>query len=116
MLALRILVALIVFAVWSACVDPDRVLRAVRPLAARSALTATLVSRLVPIAAADGARMAEAGQAARPGRGAGRSRRADAAPGRRLARPLGRHRRDARAARLRPRDPLAPAPASPRAR
>lgn len=61
-LALRILVALIVFAVWSACVDPDRVLRAVRPLAARSALTATLVSRLVPIAAADGARMAEAGR------------------------------------------------------
>jgi energy-coupling factor transport system permease protein len=61
-LALRILVALIVFAVWSACVDPDRVLRAVRPLAARSALTATLISRLVPIAAADGARMAEAGR------------------------------------------------------
>lgn len=61
-LALRIVVALIVFAVWSACVDPDRVLRAIRPLAARSALTATLVSRLVPIAAADGARMAEAGR------------------------------------------------------
>ncbi len=59
-LALRIVVALLVFAVWSACVDPDRVLRAIRPLAARSALTATLVSRLVPIAAADGARMAEA--------------------------------------------------------
>lgn len=61
-LALRILVALLVFAVWSACVDPDRVLRAVRPFAARSALTATLVSRLVPTAAADGARMAEAGR------------------------------------------------------
>jgi energy-coupling factor transport system permease protein len=61
-LALRILVALVVFAVWSACVDPDRVLRAIRPFAARSALTATLVSRLVPIAAADGARMAEAGR------------------------------------------------------
>ncbi len=62
MLALRIVVALVVFAVWSACVDPDRVLRAIRPFAARSALTATLVSRLVPIAAADGARMAEAGR------------------------------------------------------
>ena len=61
-LALRIVVALIVFAVWSACVDPDRVLRAIRPIAARSALTATLVSRLVPMAAADGARMAEAGR------------------------------------------------------
>ena len=62
MLALRIVVALVVFAVWSACVDPDRVLRAIRPLAARSALTATLISRLVPLAAADGARMAEAGR------------------------------------------------------
>jgi energy-coupling factor transport system permease protein len=61
-LALRIVVALLVFAVWSACVDPDRVLRAIRPLAARSALTATLVSRLVPLAAADGARLAEAGR------------------------------------------------------
>jgi len=59
-LALRILVALLVFAVWSACVDPDRVLRAIRPIAARSALTATLVSRLVPLAAGDGARLAEA--------------------------------------------------------
>lgn len=59
-LALRIIVSLLVFAVWSACVDPDRVLRAIRPFASRSALTATLVSRLVPMAAADGARMAEA--------------------------------------------------------
>lgn len=61
-LAMRIVVSLVVFAVWSACVDPDRVLRAIRPVAARSALTATLVSRLVPLAAADGARMAEAGR------------------------------------------------------
>jgi energy-coupling factor transport system permease protein len=61
-LALRILVALLVFAVWSACVDPDRVLRAIRPIASRSALTASLVSRLVPLAAADGARLAEAGR------------------------------------------------------
>ncbi len=61
-LAMRIIVSLIVFAVWSACVDPDRVLRAIRPIAARSALTATLIARLVPLAAADGARMAEAGR------------------------------------------------------
>jgi energy-coupling factor transport system permease protein len=66
-LALRIVVALLVFAVWSACVDPDRILRAIRPIAARSALTATLVSRLVPIAAADGARMAEAARLRGPG-------------------------------------------------
>ncbi len=60
-LALRIIVALLVFAVWSACVDPDRILRAIRPLAARSALTATLIARMVPLAAADAARLAEAG-------------------------------------------------------
>ena len=59
-LALRIVVAILVFAVWSACVDPDRVLRAIRPLAARSALTATLIARLVPLAAADSARLGEA--------------------------------------------------------
>ena len=74
-LALRILVALLVFAVWSACVDPDRILKAIRPFAARSALTATLISRLVPLAAADHMRLAEAaslrGPAAAPvGRGA----------------------------------------------
>lgn len=61
-LALRIVTALIVFAVWSACVDPDRVLRAIRPVAARSALTATLIARLVPLAAADAARLSEAGR------------------------------------------------------
>lgn len=61
-LALRIIVALLVFAVWSACVDPDRVLRAIRPIAARSALTATLIARLVPLAAADAARLGEAGR------------------------------------------------------
>jgi energy-coupling factor transport system permease protein len=59
-LALRILVALLVFAVWSACVDPDRILKAIRPFAARSALTATLISRLVPLAAADSLRLQEA--------------------------------------------------------
>ncbi|MGI8630944.1 MAG: hypothetical protein ACR2NA_00075, partial [Solirubrobacterales bacterium] len=45
---LRILVVLAAFAVWGACVDPDRVLRALRPLARRSVLTASLVSRLGP--------------------------------------------------------------------
>ena len=66
-LALRIVVAVLVFAVWSACVDPDRVLRAIRPFAARSALTATLITRLVPLAAADAARLGEAGRLRGPG-------------------------------------------------
>ncbi|HEU4707110.1 MAG TPA: CbiQ family ECF transporter T component [Solirubrobacterales bacterium] len=52
--------SIVAFAVYSACVDPDRVLRALRPLAGRSALTATLVSRLVPVAAADAARLRDA--------------------------------------------------------
>jgi energy-coupling factor transport system permease protein len=57
---LRAVVVMIVFCVYSACVDPDRVLRALRPLAGRSALTATLVSRLVPVAAADAGRLRDA--------------------------------------------------------
>ena len=59
-LALRIVVVLAAFAVHSACVDPDRVLRLVRPLARHSALTATLITRMVPLAAADHARLREA--------------------------------------------------------
>ena len=59
-LALRIVVVLMAFAVHSACVDPDRVLRLLRPMARHSALTATLIARLVPLAAADHARLGEA--------------------------------------------------------
>src|SRR5262245_46625161 len=59
-IGLRIVVVVLAFAVFSACVDPDRVLRALRPLARRSALTAVLVTRMVPLAAADGARLREA--------------------------------------------------------
>ncbi|MDX6583154.1 MAG: energy-coupling factor transport system permease protein [Solirubrobacterales bacterium] len=59
-LALRIAVVLCAFAVHSACVDPDRLLRLVRPIARHSALTATLITRLVPLAAADHVRLREA--------------------------------------------------------
>jgi energy-coupling factor transport system permease protein len=67
--------AIVAASVYSACVDPDKVLRLLRPLAGRSALTATLISRLVPLAAADHGRLREAaalrGPAAAPvGRGA----------------------------------------------
>ena len=73
-IGMRIVVVIMAFAVYSACVDPDRVLRALRPLARRSTLTAALVSRLVPVAASDLAGMREAsalrGPAAAPaGRG-----------------------------------------------
>jgi energy-coupling factor transport system permease protein len=68
-LGLRTLVVFVVFGVYSACVDPDRVLRGLRPLAGRSALTATLVSRLVPVTAADATRLREASQLRGPGAG-----------------------------------------------
>lgn len=61
-IGLRAAATMVAFAVYSACVDPDRVLRALRPLAGRSALTASLVSRLVPVAAADAVRLREAGR------------------------------------------------------
>ncbi|MGI9557877.1 MAG: ATP-binding cassette domain-containing protein, partial [Solirubrobacterales bacterium] len=78
-LALRILVVLLAFAVFSACADPDRLLRALRPLARRSALTATLITRLVPLASRDHARIRDAaacrGPLAAPvGRGASLTR------------------------------------------
>ncbi|MFN8216875.1 MAG: CbiQ family ECF transporter T component [Solirubrobacterales bacterium] len=66
-IGLLVLATLLAAAVYSACVDPDRVLRALRPLAGRSALTATLVSRLVPVAAADAARLGEAARLRGPG-------------------------------------------------
>jgi energy-coupling factor transport system permease protein len=74
-LALRILVVLMAFAVHAACVDPDRVLRMVRPVARHSALTAALIARLVPLAIADHIRLGEAAAlrgpaAARVGRAA----------------------------------------------
>lgn len=64
---LRAAVAIIAAAVYSACVDPDRVLRVLRPIAGRSALTATLVSRLVPVAAADASRLRDAARLRGPG-------------------------------------------------
>lgn len=69
-IGMRVVAVVLAFAVYSACVDPDRVLRALRPIARRSAMTAGLVTRMVPLAAADGARLREAaalrGPAAEP--------------------------------------------------
>jgi energy-coupling factor transport system permease protein len=61
-MGVRAAVVMVAFAIYSACVDPDRVLRALRPFAGRSALTAALISRLVPVAAADAARLRDAGR------------------------------------------------------
>jgi energy-coupling factor transport system permease protein len=59
-IGLRVVAIVLAFAVYSACVDPDAVLRLIRPVARRSAITAGLVTRMVPLAVADGARMREA--------------------------------------------------------
>ena len=64
---LRVAVVIVVFAVYSACVDPDRVLRALRPLARHSSLTAALVNRLVPVTVADLGRLREAAELRGPG-------------------------------------------------
>jgi energy-coupling factor transport system permease protein len=66
-IGLRAMGTMVVIGVWSACVDPDRVLRAMHRTARRSALTATLISRLVPMAAADYARLSEAASLRGPG-------------------------------------------------
>jgi energy-coupling factor transport system permease protein len=66
-IGLRAMGTMVVIAVWSACIDPDRVLRAMHRTARRSALTATLISRLVPLAAADQARLGEAAGLRGPG-------------------------------------------------
>jgi len=58
-LALRIAIVVAAFAIHTACVDPDRLLRMARPMARHSALTATLIARLAPLAAADHARLRE---------------------------------------------------------
>jgi energy-coupling factor transport system permease protein len=57
---LRVLVVLLAFALYSACVDPDRVLRMVARVAPRSALTASLATRSVPLLVRDGRRLSEA--------------------------------------------------------
>ena len=57
---LRVIVIVLAFALYSAVVDPDRVLRGLRRIAPRSALTASLATRMVPLLARDAERMREA--------------------------------------------------------
>ncbi len=66
-IGLRAMSTMVVIGVWSACVDPDRMLRAFSGVARRSALTTTLISRLVPLAASDYSRLGEAAGLRGPG-------------------------------------------------
>ena len=67
LLAARVAAVVLCGALFSAAVDPDGVLRLVRRVSFRSALTAALATRLVPVLARDGRRMADAARCrARP--------------------------------------------------
>ncbi|HYB23691.1 MAG TPA: energy-coupling factor transporter transmembrane component T [Solirubrobacteraceae bacterium] len=63
--ALKVLVLILVSTLASLTVDPDELLRALRRLSFRSALTASLSMRMIPLLAADAQRLAEA-QRTRP--------------------------------------------------
>jgi energy-coupling factor transport system permease protein len=65
-LGARALILVEIFALYSAAVDPDEVLRLFRRVSYRSALTATLATRMVPVLARDARRLADA-QRCRPG-------------------------------------------------
>lgn len=56
----RVITFLMAFALFSACVDPDEMLRLFRRVSYRSALTAALATRLVPVLARDALRMGDA--------------------------------------------------------
>lgn len=70
-LGLRALAVIACCALYFTAVDPDEVLRLFRRFGFRSALTATLATRMVGVLAADGRRLAD-GQRCRPGRPASR--------------------------------------------
>ncbi len=57
---LRLLVVAMAFALMTATVDPDAILRGLRRLSVRSALAATLATRFVPVLRRDAARLGEA--------------------------------------------------------
>jgi energy-coupling factor transport system permease protein len=70
-LGLRALIVIACFALHSAAVDPDELLRTFRRLSFRSALTAALATRMVPVLARDARRLRDA-QRCRPGQPASR--------------------------------------------
>lgn len=72
-IALKVTLLILITALAGLCVDPDELLRIVRRLSFRSALTATLATRMLPVLAADSQRLAEA-QRTRPGGAPGGAR------------------------------------------
>lgn len=66
-LGLRATILILCAALYTAAVDPDQVLRAFRRISFRSALSASLATRMVPVLMRDSRRLADA-QRCRPGR------------------------------------------------
>jgi energy-coupling factor transport system permease protein len=64
-IALKVMLLILITTLASLAVDPDEMLRIVRRLSFRSALTASLATRMIPVLAADAERMGEA-QRTRP--------------------------------------------------
>jgi energy-coupling factor transport system permease protein len=64
-IALKVLLLVLITTLASLTVDPDEMLRILRRLSFRSALTASLATRMIPVLAADAQRLAEA-QTTRP--------------------------------------------------
>jgi energy-coupling factor transport system permease protein len=69
-IALKVTILMLASTLASLAVDPDELLRAARRLSFRSALTASLATRMLPVLAGDARRLAEA-QRTRPDDGAG---------------------------------------------
>jgi energy-coupling factor transport system permease protein len=69
-IALKVTVVMLATTLASFAVDPDELLRAVRRLSYRSALTASLATRMVPLLARDAQRLAEAQRTRADWRGA----------------------------------------------
>jgi energy-coupling factor transport system permease protein len=65
--ALKVTIMILIGTLASLAVDPDELLRIVRRLSFRSALTASLAVRMVPLLAADAQRLAEAQRTRPPG-------------------------------------------------
>jgi len=70
-LGARIVVVTLAFALFTACVDPDELLRVFRRISFRSALTAALATRLVPVLARDAQRLGMARKCRADGGGEG---------------------------------------------
>jgi energy-coupling factor transport system permease protein len=72
-IALKVTLLILITALAGLAVDPDEMLRMFRRLSFRSALTATLATRMIPVLSADSQRLAEA-QRTRPGGAPGGAR------------------------------------------